>query len=160
MRRRRRTGLELISWPFFVSFFSRYRWRIFIRIARVVDYSIWWIWLCLTSWQAIWIATITKHSSECRKFNKTSPFRSEKPQNIIYSTNRNIFSSGLIIKIFDSYFFFTFRSIFHRVFGNNTFTLHCDHGRGFGKPYHDELSILAPLLQVKSLEPNLRKMQF
>lgn len=108
MRRRRRTGLELISWPFFVSFFSRYRWRIFIRIARVVDYSIWWIWLCLTSWQAIWIATITKHSSECRKFNKTSPFRSEKPQNIIYSTNRNIFSSGLIIKIFDSYFFSLF----------------------------------------------------
>ncbi|XP_050298158.1 extracellular serine/threonine protein CG31145 [Anthonomus grandis grandis] len=34
-----------------------------------------------------------------------------------------------------------------RMFGNNSFTLHLDHGRGFGKPYHDELSILAPLLQ-------------
>ncbi|XP_055300424.1 extracellular serine/threonine protein CG31145-like isoform X2 [Sitodiplosis mosellana] len=34
-----------------------------------------------------------------------------------------------------------------KIFGNNTFTLHCDHGRGFGKPFHDELSILAPLLQ-------------
>jgi len=34
-----------------------------------------------------------------------------------------------------------------RVFGNETFTLHLDHGRGFGKPFHDELSILAPLLQ-------------
>ncbi|XP_018563569.1 extracellular serine/threonine protein CG31145-like, partial [Anoplophora glabripennis] len=34
-----------------------------------------------------------------------------------------------------------------RLFGNNTFTLHLDHGRGFGKPFHDELSILGPLLQ-------------
>lgn len=38
-----------------------------------------------------------------------------------------------------------------RIFGNNTFTLHCDHGRGFGKPFSDELSILAPLLQVNKL---------
>ncbi|KAJ8949087.1 hypothetical protein NQ318_016991 [Aromia moschata] len=34
-----------------------------------------------------------------------------------------------------------------RLFGNNTFTLHLDHGRGFGKPFNDELTILAPLLQ-------------
>ncbi|XP_076275777.1 extracellular serine/threonine protein CG31145 isoform X2 [Rhynchophorus ferrugineus] len=34
-----------------------------------------------------------------------------------------------------------------RLFGNNTFTLHLDHGRGFGKPFHDEISILAPVLQ-------------
>ncbi|CAD7084351.1 unnamed protein product [Hermetia illucens] len=34
-----------------------------------------------------------------------------------------------------------------KVFGNDTFTLHLDHGRGFGRPYHDELSILAPVLQ-------------
>jgi len=34
-----------------------------------------------------------------------------------------------------------------RIFGNDTFTLHLDHGRGFGKPFHDETSILAPLLQ-------------
>lgn len=34
-----------------------------------------------------------------------------------------------------------------KIFGNNTFTLHLDHGRGFGRPYHDETSILAPLLQ-------------
>ncbi|XP_012255104.3 extracellular serine/threonine protein CG31145 [Athalia rosae] len=34
-----------------------------------------------------------------------------------------------------------------KVFGNDTFTLHLDHGRGFGKPFHDETSILAPLLQ-------------
>ncbi|CAG2182703.1 unnamed protein product [Oppiella nova] len=32
-------------------------------------------------------------------------------------------------------------------FGNNTFPLHLDHGRGFGQPFHDELSILAPLTQ-------------
>lgn len=34
-----------------------------------------------------------------------------------------------------------------RHFGNDTFTIHLDHGRGFGKPFHDEISILAPLLQ-------------
>lgn len=34
-----------------------------------------------------------------------------------------------------------------RVFGNDTFPLHLDHGRGFGKPFQDELSILAPVLQ-------------
>ncbi|XP_043280533.1 extracellular serine/threonine protein CG31145 [Venturia canescens] len=34
-----------------------------------------------------------------------------------------------------------------KIFGNDSFTLHLDHGRGFGRPYHDEISILAPLLQ-------------
>ncbi|XP_037030724.1 extracellular serine/threonine protein CG31145 isoform X2 [Bradysia coprophila] len=34
-----------------------------------------------------------------------------------------------------------------KAYGNDTFTLHLDHGRGFGKPFHDELSILAPMLQ-------------
>lgn len=34
-----------------------------------------------------------------------------------------------------------------KIFGNNTFPLHLDHGRGFGRPFHDEISILAPLLQ-------------
>lgn len=34
-----------------------------------------------------------------------------------------------------------------KIFGNDTFPIHLDHGRGFGRPYHDELSILAPLLQ-------------
>ncbi|KAF6199042.1 hypothetical protein GE061_007067 [Apolygus lucorum] len=34
-----------------------------------------------------------------------------------------------------------------RVFGNDTFPLHLDHGRGFGRPFDDELTILAPLLQ-------------
>lgn len=34
-----------------------------------------------------------------------------------------------------------------KIFGNNTFPLHLDHGRGFGKPFSDELSILAPVLQ-------------
>ncbi|CAB3229905.1 unnamed protein product [Arctia plantaginis] len=34
-----------------------------------------------------------------------------------------------------------------KMFGNETFTLHLDQGRAFGKANHDELSILAPLLQ-------------
>ncbi|XP_054762518.1 extracellular serine/threonine protein kinase FAM20C-like [Lytechinus pictus] len=32
-------------------------------------------------------------------------------------------------------------------FGNFTFPIHLDHGRAFGKHRHDELSILAPLIQ-------------
>lgn len=34
-----------------------------------------------------------------------------------------------------------------KIFGNDTFPIHLDHGRGFGKPFHDEISILAPVLQ-------------
>lgn len=33
------------------------------------------------------------------------------------------------------------------IFGNNTFTVHLDHGRAFGKAYHDEMTILAPITQ-------------
>ena len=32
--------------------------------------------------------------------------------------------------------------------GNDTFPVHLDHGRAFGRASHDELSILAPLYQV------------
>ncbi|KAG8222538.1 hypothetical protein J437_LFUL004574 [Ladona fulva] len=34
-----------------------------------------------------------------------------------------------------------------KAFGNDTFPLHLDQGRGFGLPYHDEVSILAPITQ-------------
>ncbi|XP_064478492.1 extracellular serine/threonine protein CG31145-like [Ornithodoros turicata] len=34
-----------------------------------------------------------------------------------------------------------------RIFGNNSSPVHLDHGRGFGKANHDELSILAPVYQ-------------
>ncbi|GFX19865.1 hypothetical protein TNCV_1434261 [Trichonephila clavipes] len=34
-----------------------------------------------------------------------------------------------------------------KIFGNDSFILHLDQGRGFGRPNHDELSILAPLQQ-------------
>ncbi|CAL1272088.1 unnamed protein product [Larinioides sclopetarius] len=34
-----------------------------------------------------------------------------------------------------------------KIFGNDSFILHLDHGRGFGKAKHDEISILAPLIQ-------------
>lgn len=35
----------------------------------------------------------------------------------------------------------------NRIFGNDTFPIHLDHGRGFGRAFHDEISILAPVLQ-------------
>lgn len=34
-----------------------------------------------------------------------------------------------------------------KLFGNDTFPIHLDHGRGFGRSSHDEMSILAPLYQ-------------
>ena len=34
-----------------------------------------------------------------------------------------------------------------QIFGNSTYPVHLDHGRGFGRPNHDEISILAPLYQ-------------
>jgi len=34
-----------------------------------------------------------------------------------------------------------------KLFGNDTFPVHLDHGRAFGKSNHDEMSILAPLYQ-------------
>ncbi|KAK4326859.1 hypothetical protein Pmani_002659 [Petrolisthes manimaculis] len=34
-----------------------------------------------------------------------------------------------------------------KMFGNNSAPLHLDHGRGFGKAHHDEVSILAPIYQ-------------
>lgn len=33
------------------------------------------------------------------------------------------------------------------IFGNDSFPIHLDHGRAFGKAFHDELSILAPVIQ-------------
>lgn len=33
------------------------------------------------------------------------------------------------------------------LFGNDSFPIHLDHGRAFGKAFHDEMSILAPIIQ-------------
>lgn len=53
-------------------------------------------------------------------------------------------------------FLFASKSIYSflipkRAFLNDTFTPRYDHGRAFGKAFHDELKILAPLLQVNYL---------
>lgn len=37
--------------------------------------------------------------------------------------------------------------LLYQMFGNNSAPLHLDHGRGFGKAFHDELTILAPIYQ-------------
>lgn len=49
-----------------------------------------------------------------------------------------------------------------KMFGNDTFTLHLDHGRGFGLPRHDELSILEPIRQCCLFRQStlLRLLQF
>ena len=33
------------------------------------------------------------------------------------------------------------------IFGNDSYPIHLDQGRAFGKAYHDEMSILSPLYQ-------------
>ncbi|KAI1293536.1 putative extracellular serine/threonine [Halotydeus destructor] len=46
-----------------------------------------------------------------------------------------------------------------KAFGNDTFPLHLDHGRGFGLPKHDELSILMPIRQCCLIrEATLKKL--
>ena len=42
-----------------------------------------------------------------------------------------------------------------KLFGNNTYPIHLDHGRAFGKSGHDEISILAPLYQVNTCMDNI-----
>ncbi|KAH9421752.1 Golgi casein kinase, C-terminal, Fam20 [Dermatophagoides pteronyssinus] len=42
----------------------------------------------------------------------------------------------------DRHHYETFKSL-----GNHSFIIHLDHGRGFGKAHHDEISILAPIIQ-------------
>jgi len=37
--------------------------------------------------------------------------------------------------------------MFFQIFDKDPYAIHLDHGRAFGKAYHDELSCLAPLQQ-------------
>lgn len=70
-------------------------------------------------------------------FSLSFGFPSSPSQYSIYFQQFSTFSLSYILWLY----------LWNRIFGNNTFTLHTDHGRGFGKAFHDELSILAPLLQ-------------
>lgn len=40
---------------------------------------------------------------------------------------------------------------------NESFTIHLDHGRGFGKAFHDEMSILTPLMQCCKIRSSTLK---
>lgn len=51
----------------------------------------------------------------------------------------------------DRHHFETFRKF------DDSFAIHLDHGRGFGKPFSDEISILAPLLQCKIIRASTLK---
>ena len=67
---------------------------------------------------------------------------------------QKLFIDTFILLIFLFCFFFFF---FCRIYGNETFTLHLDHGRGFGKAFHDDLTILAPMLQCCMLRKSTVK---
>jgi len=49
--------------------------------------------------------------------------------------------------IIQAYLTKSLMNFFSQIFGNNSYPIHLDHGRGFGKTSHDEISILAPLYQ-------------
>merc|ERR1712223_1014349 len=55
----------------------------------------------------------------------------------------------------DRHHYETFKS-----FGNDTFPVHLDHGRAFGRASHDELSILAPLYQCCMIRSSTVAMLF
>ena len=59
-----------------------------------------------------------------------------------------ILSLLIIIIIFLKFLVISLSKILVKNFGNKSFPIHLDHGRGFGKARHDEMSILAPLYQV------------
>ncbi|EMP27015.1 Dentin matrix protein 4 [Chelonia mydas] len=79
----------------------------------------------------------------CAQVRKTPPYDSgSRLLNLIDMTVLDFLMGNM-----DRHHYETFEK-----FGNNTFLLHLDNGRGFGRHSHDEMSILAPLQQCCSIK--------
>ncbi|KAM9210862.1 extracellular serine/threonine protein kinase FAM20C isoform 2-T2 [Dugong dugon] len=74
----------------------------------------------------------------CEEVKQTPPY--DSPQRILDLMDMTIFD--FLMGNMDRHHYETFEK-----FGNETFIIHLDNGRGFGKHSHDELSILVPLQQ-------------
>ncbi|XP_007941370.1 extracellular serine/threonine protein kinase FAM20C [Orycteropus afer afer] len=74
----------------------------------------------------------------CEEVKQTPPY--DSPQRILDLMDMTIFD--FLMGNMDRHHYETFEK-----FGNETFIIHLDNGRGFGKHSHDELSILTPLQQ-------------
>jgi extracellular serine/threonine protein kinase FAM20C len=98
---------------------------------------------------------VTKHPFK-RSYNKKKQAEWEKNENYceekvlqkVYYQSKNILDL-IDMSIFDFIIGNMDRHHFEKLIslGNDTFSLHLDNGRAFGKPHVDELSILAPLTQ-------------
>uniref|UniRef100_A0ACB8FPM9 Uncharacterized protein n=1 Tax=Sphaerodactylus townsendi TaxID=933632 RepID=A0ACB8FPM9_9SAUR len=98
------------------------------------------------SWRSPWRRSYSKskkaewelNRNYCTQVRKTPPYdQTSRLLNLIDLTVLDFLMGNM-----DRHHYETFEK-----FGNNTFLLHLDNGRGFGRHSHDEMSILAPLQQ-------------
>ncbi|XP_060101425.1 extracellular serine/threonine protein kinase FAM20C-like [Heteronotia binoei] len=98
------------------------------------------------SWRSPWRRSYSKskkaewelNQNYCTQVRQTPPYdQTSRLLNLIDMTVLDFLMGNL-----DRHHYETFEK-----FGNDTFLLHLDNGRGFGRHSHDEMSILAPLQQ-------------
>ncbi|KAL6265795.1 hypothetical protein P5V15_002610 [Pogonomyrmex californicus] len=93
---------------------------------------------CTRTWTPSLWAPLAAYSDYCSLVKEIPPY--DEGRRLLDLMDMAVFD--FLTGNMDRHHYETFR-----IFGNDSFTLHLDHGRGFGKPFHDETSILAPLLQ-------------
>ncbi|XP_074840007.1 extracellular serine/threonine protein kinase FAM20C-like [Carettochelys insculpta] len=103
------------------------------------------------SWRSPWRRSYHKRKKAdwelnpnyCAEVRKTPPYNSgSRLLDLIDMTVLDFLMGNM-----DRHHYETFEK-----FGNDTFLLHLDNGRGFGRHSHDEISILAPLQQCCSIK--------
>ncbi|XP_064604721.1 extracellular serine/threonine protein kinase FAM20C-like isoform X2 [Liolophura sinensis] len=98
------------------------------------------------TWRNPWKRSYSKHRKAT--WEVYDDYCDDVRMNPLFKTGRRFLDImdltvfDFLIGNMDRHHYETFRD-----FGNNTFLLHLDHGRSFGKTKHDELSILAPIYQ-------------
>ncbi|KAK7502292.1 hypothetical protein BaRGS_00006245, partial [Batillaria attramentaria] len=98
------------------------------------------------TWRNPWKRSYSKHRKAywevyddlCEKVKVRSPYNTGRRLLDIIDMSIMDFLMGNL----DRHHYETFRA-----FGNETFIIHLDHGRGFGKAHQDDMSCLAPMLQ-------------
>nr|XP_040047246.1 extracellular serine/threonine protein kinase FAM20C [Gasterosteus aculeatus aculeatus] len=103
------------------------------------------------SWKNPWRRSYSKRKKAewevdkdyCDEVKKTPPY--DRGTRLLDVMDMTIFD--FLMGNMDRHHYETFEK-----FGNDTFIIHLDNGRGFGKHSHDELSILVPLIQCCRLK--------
>lgn len=98
------------------------------------------------TWRNPWKRSYSKHRKAyweayddlCEKVRQRQPYNKGRRLNDLIDMHIFDFLQGNM----DRHHYETIKD-----FGNDTFHLHLDNGRGFGKTLHDEMSILAPIYQ-------------